>query len=144
VSFHGIDSVLRIVIFAVGAMIAVLLLSRTRRQTLVPYLGLALIAFAVGGPALWPWYLSWGLVLVAAWEPTQRSWLVVAGLLVGAMMVKPGGILALPLGSSPVVTFLWLALGLLLGYRWRRRRRLDQPITQAGDPGASHSFLVER
>lgn len=142
-TFHTVDAVLRAVLFGLSALAALFLLARSRRSTMVAYLGLALIGFAIGGPALWPWYLSWGFVLLAAWEPTQRSWLVVFGSIVASVLVKPGGILALPLGSSPVVASLWLALGLLLWYR-RRRLRFDSSTGRNESVGAPRSVLVER
>jgi hypothetical protein len=115
--FHSVESVLRAVLFAASVIAALLLLWRSRAATLVPYLGLALIGFAIAGPALWPWYLSWGVVLLAATRRAQASWLLVASLAVGAVLVKPGGILALPLPSSPVVACLWLALTIFILYR---------------------------
>ena len=122
-SFRVLHAVLRAVMFAASALLALLLAWRARTATLAPYLGLVLIGFAIGGPALWPWYLSWGLVLVAAWRPAQFSWLTAVALVVGSILVRPGGILALPLGSSPVMACLWLALALLVLCRgWRRRR----------------------
>ena len=144
VGFHSLQGVLRAVLFVGSILLAAWLLSRSRRATLVPYLGLALAGFAIAGPALWPWYLSWGLVLLAAWEPVQRSWGVVVSLIVGALLVKPGGILALPLGSSPVVACLWLAVAALLCYRWRRRSRLDSPNPRPEALSQSRSVLVER
>jgi hypothetical protein len=64
-------------------------------------------------------------------------------LLVGAVLVKPGGILALPLGSSPVIACLWLALAILL---WQRRRRRQQlaPVQRVDGLGSARSVLVER
>jgi hypothetical protein len=144
VSFHTFHAVLRALMFAGSVGVALMLLLRTRRETLVWFLGLALVAFAIAGPALWPWYLAWGLVLLAAWEPAQRSWLMVAAVLVGAILVKPGGILALPLGSSPVIACAWLALVILLWHRWRRRQRLDASTQRVDGLGSAHSVLVER
>lgn len=123
VSFGDVEPVLRTVFFAASVIVGLVLLVKVRRETLVPYLAVALAAFAVGGPALWPWYLSWSLVLVAAWRPAQRSWLLVASILVASLLVKPGGILALPRESSPVVVCLWVALAALLWLTWRRRER---------------------
>jgi hypothetical protein len=142
-SFHTFHAVLRTLFFVGSVASALVLLLRTRRETLVPSLGLALMAFAIAGPALWPWYLAWGLVLLAAWGPAQRSWLMVGALLVGAVLVKPGGILALPLGSSPVIACLWLALAILL---WQRRRRRQQlaPVQRVDGLGSARSVLVER
>jgi len=141
--FHSVNSVLRLIIFALSAGAVVLLLLRSRRATLAPYLGLALVVLAIGGPALWPWYLSWGVVLLAAWEPAQRSWLLPGALLVGAVLVKPGGILALPLQSSPVVACLWIALALGVVYRWRRRKQ-GAPATGNDRIGTPNQFAVER
>jgi alpha-1,6-mannosyltransferase len=141
--FHSVNSVLRLIVFALSAGAVLLLALRSRRATLVPYLGLALVALAIGGPALWPWYLSWGVVLLAAWEPAQRSWLLIGALLVGAVLVKPGGILALPVESSPVVACLWIALAFGVVYRWRRRK-LVAPGTPDDGIGTATSFAVER
>jgi alpha-1,6-mannosyltransferase len=144
VGFHALHSALRAVMFAVSALVSLVLLLRARRATLVPYLGLSLIAFAIAGPALWPWYLSWGLVLLAAWKPAQHSWLVVLASVVGAVLVQPGGILALPLDSSPVVACLWLGLVILLVYRWRRRQRLGLAPGQPEGLGPPRSILAQR
>jgi hypothetical protein len=143
VSFHTLHSVFRAVIFVLSLLVGLFLLHRVRRNTLVAYLGLALLGFAVAGPALWPWYLSWGLALLVAWEPAQRSWLTVAVLAVGSLLVKPGGILALPLGSSPIVAAFWVLAALLGWHRWRRRQRA--PAVERGDGlGSARSVLVER
>lgn len=144
VAFHTLHAVLRAVMFAASVAVALVLLLRTRRETLVLSLGSALVAFAIAGPALWPWYLAWGIVLLAAWEPMQRSWLIVGALLVGAVLVKPGGILALPLGSSPVIACLWLVLVLLLWQRRRRRQRLGAGVQRVDSLGPARSVLVER
>jgi alpha-1,6-mannosyltransferase len=143
VSFHTLHTVFRAVFFGLSVLLALYLLWRSRRSTLVPYLGLTLYGFAIAGPALWPWYLSWGLVLLAAWVPVQRSWTVVAVLAVGSVLVQPGGVLALPLGSSPVVAVFWLLAALLIWYRWRQRQRA--PIGERSEGlGSPRSVLVER
>jgi alpha-1,6-mannosyltransferase len=144
VGFHSVDSVLRVALFVIVVMIAVVLLKRSQRGTMLPYLGLVLIAFAIGGPALWPWYLSWGLVLLAGWPPAQRSWLVIVGLVIASLLVQPGGVLALPLSSSPVVAGAWVALALAFFYRRRRRQRLGFTHDRAGGLGSARSVLVER
>ncbi|HEY4825819.1 MAG TPA: hypothetical protein VIH85_03600, partial [Solirubrobacteraceae bacterium] len=83
-------------------------------------LGIALIAVAVCGPAAWPWYLSWGLVLLAACPGIQESrWLVLV-LATSALVVKADGILALPLHTAPVFVVLYLAAAAA----WFSRRRL--------------------
>ncbi|MBV8431379.1 MAG: polyprenol phosphomannose-dependent alpha 1,6 mannosyltransferase MptB [Solirubrobacterales bacterium] len=144
VSFHSLHSALRAAMFGLSALVSLGLLLRARRATLVPYLGLSLIAFAIAGPALWPWYLSWGLVLLAAWKPAQHSWLVVLASVVGAVLVQPGGILALPLDSSPVAACVWLGLGIFLLYRWRRRQRLGSASGRPEGLGPPRSVLAQR
>lgn len=141
VGFHAVDSVLRTIVFAASALLALVLLQRARRELLVPYLAAALAAFAIGGPALWPWYLSWGLVLVAAWPPAQWSRALAAAVVIGAVLVKPGGILALPLGSSPIIVCLWLALGALAWHRQRRHRRAQ--LGPEPSLGSARSALAE-
>jgi hypothetical protein len=143
-SFHALHSALRGVMFAASALVALALLWRARAGTLIPYLGLVLIGFAIAGPALWPWYLSWGLVLLAAWRPAQFSWIAPAALVVGSVLVRPGGILALPLGSSPVVACLWLALAILVLYRRRRRQRAEPASSHPSGLGSTTSALAER
>jgi alpha-1,6-mannosyltransferase len=144
VSFHGVDSVLRAVVFAATVLAALVLLRSSRQALVVPFLGITLIALAIGGPALWPWYLSWGVVLLATWPAAQRSWLLVVALVVGSVLVQPGGVLALPLDSSPVVAFLWLALGGVLWYQWRRGGRPGQPAEHTEALSSTRSVLVER
>jgi hypothetical protein len=68
---------------------------------------------------------------------------LVASLAVGSILVKPGGILALPLGSSPVVASLWLILTILILYRARRRPRPDVASGRADGLG-TRSALAER
>jgi hypothetical protein len=144
ISFHALNSVLRVVAFGASAIAALALLARARGAVIVPYLGLALVAFAIGGPALWPWYLSWGLVLLAASPATQWSRLLAAVVVVGSVLVKPGGILALPLGSSPVTACLWIALAALCWHRWRRHQHWGADRERSEPLGSARSALAER
>lgn len=60
------------------------------RHEVVRSLGLALLLIVVGSPTVWPWYLMWGVVLMAA-TSAQRSrvlWVVAA---VAMAVVGPGG-----------------------------------------------------
>lgn len=125
VSFGDVEPVLRALLFAASVLVGLALLLRTRWSTLVPCLGLTLVAFAFGGPALWPWYLAWGLVLLAAWKVTQNSWVMVAAVVVASFLVKPDGILLLSRGSSPEVVVVWIAIAVLGALAWRRRGRID-------------------
>ncbi len=119
--FKTIASVLRPAMLAISALIGLALLYRSQFATLPRYLGLALIAFALGGPAAWPWYLTWGLVLLAACDRVQASVAVAAVMVLGAFLVKPNGILILPLGTAPIVVGVYILAGAVAWYTWRRR-----------------------
>ncbi|SDF70984.1 polyprenol phosphomannose-dependent alpha 1,6 mannosyltransferase MptB [Klenkia brasiliensis] len=80
----GLDGALtvgRLVAALVGAGLAAWLLWRaaagTPRQAMAT-VGLALLVLALSGPALYPWYLTWGLFAVAAAGGLRARWAVVA------------------------------------------------------------------
>ena len=60
--FLHVESVTRAVAGALAGALAIVLLVRARRDNMVRLLGLALVALALGGPAAWPWYFTWGIV----------------------------------------------------------------------------------
>jgi hypothetical protein len=91
---------------------------------MVRYLGFALIAVAVCGPALWPWYLTWGLVLLAACPGIQSSRTLVVVNAVGALVVKADGILAFPLHTAPVFVVLYVGV---VAVALRRRPAVSAP-----------------
>ncbi|MGI8411064.1 MAG: polyprenol phosphomannose-dependent alpha 1,6 mannosyltransferase MptB [Solirubrobacteraceae bacterium] len=120
-SARGLESILAVVAVGVTAALALVLVHRTRWATLVPYLGVVLLAAALGGPAAWPWYFSWGLVLLAACPATQRSRVLALALAASVFLVKPDGVLALPLGTAPLCVIAYIAAGGGAWYAWRRR-----------------------
>ena len=102
------------------------------------------MAFALGGPAVWPWYLCWGLVLLAAWSPRNALTRCVGAILVGSFLVKPNGILALPLGSSPVISpRYWIAAGALAWYTWTRGDHRIRAAELKDGLGPKRSVLAE-
>ena len=69
---------------------------RVRYENLVWSLGLLLLVSVVGGPAAWPWYLSWGIALLAACRAPQRwRWLPVV-IVATSFLVRADGQLVLP------------------------------------------------
>ncbi len=128
VSSRGMESACGDVAFAAAVVIGLVALSRVRVGRLVGVLGLVLMAAAAGGPAAWPWYLTWGLALVAAARGAQRSRPLVAALVVSAFLVKPSGVLAVPLGASPVVLAVYLVIA---GVAWHRRPRRGTGVDPA-------------
>jgi hypothetical protein len=127
VSSRGMESAVGVVAFGASAVIGLVALYRVRVCRLAALLGLALLAAAAGGPAAWPWYFSWGLVLVAGTRGWQGSRAVAAALVISAFLVKPSGVLAVPLGAAPVVLAVYLMIAGVAWNRWRRRSAPTDP-----------------
>jgi hypothetical protein len=121
-SYKGIASALGVVALALTGLLALWLLRRAHYRNLVPALGGLLLVSVFAGPATWPWYLTWGLALIACCAFAQRSWALALAIVVAAVVVKPDGILALPLHSAPIVLAVYV---LAAAAAWRLRRRSD-------------------
>jgi hypothetical protein len=121
VSAHGLESALGVVATVLAAVIGLRLLTLADVPRVTLLLGATLLLAAICGPAAWPWYLSWGIVLVAACPAAQRSPALGAALVLGPFLVRPDGILSLPIGASPAVLAVY-ALAVLVAWRRLRRR----------------------
>lgn len=136
VNGRSLEATLATAAFALTVGAGALVLWRTRWDNVVRQLGLLLLAFAIAGPATWPWYLSWGLVLVAAYPVIQRWPALVLAVLASVFVVKPDGILALPIGSAPIVLAVYAVVAVGVGYSWRRRVGARPVGDLAGGPSA--------
>ena len=116
--------------FVVVGLVALWFCGRVRHATLARWLGAALIVAALGGPAAWPWYLSWGVVLLAADPRAQSSlWLPVT-LVICVLPVMVGGQVAVPLPDSWWMVVIYAAavsVALLSAGVRRDRRKLAAP-----------------
>ena len=129
VGHRTVASAFGVVTLAITVISGALLLWRVRVPKVALYLGLLLLIAAACGPAAWPWYFTWGLVLLAGCPGWQRSVALATGAVVGVFLIKPNGILVLPVQSSPAV----LAAYALLGWvAWRSRHRLAGAAPRAG------------
>jgi hypothetical protein len=91
-----------------------------RYENLALYLGVLLLASVVGGPAAWPWYLIWGIALVAATRTGQSwSWLPIV-IVATSFLVRADGQLVLPRGTAPFVLAVYVLAAVIV---WRRRPR---------------------
>jgi hypothetical protein len=138
VNARSLEAALASGAFALTVAAGVIVLWRTRAETMVRNLGLLLLAAAVTGPAAWPWYLSWGLVLVAACAGLQRSPVLALTAVVSVFLVKPDGILALPLSSAPVVLAVYGLVAVGVWHRWKRRSGKQR----TGERGAAGSSVL--
>jgi hypothetical protein len=127
VSHRGLEGVFGVVAFGLTAVTGAVLLCRVRVGRLVPWLGAFLVIAAAGGPAAWPWYFIWGLALLCALRAPQRSMGLAVAVVVSVFIVKPNGILALPLQSAPAVMVAYALIGATAWRHGRRRRQHPSP-----------------
>jgi hypothetical protein len=131
VASKALESAAAAVALALTAVLAVLLCRRVRYDNLALYLGVLLLASVVGGPAAWPWYLAWGLALVATTGVGQSwRWL---GVVIAAtsFLVRADGQLVLPRHTAPFVLAVYLA-AVLIVWRGRRPRRGERVAGRRG------------
>ena len=115
------EATLSHVTFAITAVFALVLLYGTRWENMVRRLGWVLVAIAIGGPAAWPWYFTWGLALLAACPGIQFSRVIPLAVVASAFIIIPTGQLALPLGTSPEMVGVYLLVLVAAVWYWRRR-----------------------
>jgi alpha-1,6-mannosyltransferase len=146
VSTRGLESACGFAAFALGLGAVLILLWRTRAATMVRDLGIVLLVAALAGPAAWPWYLTWGLAMLAALPGWQRAGAMSAAAVVSVFLVKPDGILALPLQSAPAVLALYAILAGVGWQAWRRHRRASagRPVVAPGQLSDPPALLESR
>jgi Glycosyltransferase family 87 len=119
------------VVQALGELAAVTgilwMVLHTRDRDAVRFCGLALVLFVVLSPTLWPWYLTWGVALLAA-TSVQRSkaLAVVAGL--AMFVVGAGGTPLLNGGDYWVVGPLLVGAGIWFVWSGSWRSALGRPV----------------
>ena len=141
-SSRGIESALGTVALTLTGVLGLALIRRTRYHNLVLLLAALLLVSVFAGPATWPWYLTWGLALVACCPVAQRSRALPPAVVLAVFLVKPNGILALPLHTAP---FVLAAYVIAAGAGWRYRGRRDgetAPGRVRGLPGGEHPVLT--
>ena len=112
VTLHATVTATQLVCELAAVAGAVWLILNAHRLDVVRVIGLALMLIVVGSPTLWPWYLMWGLAVLAA-TPLQRSKVLAAVAGLAMLVVGPGGA---PLLSG--YDYLVIAPLLLAGCAW--------------------------
>ncbi len=147
VPLHGMLSVTRVIGLGVAFGVGLWLLLRSDRIGTVRAMGLTLLLVVALGPVVQPWYLSWGLVLLAPVATGRVRTLIIVSSIASAFIGLPAGRqLASDLFSADPLTVALALLGCLavltvpltsgargrLAPPWRRRGRgrdgqLDEP-----------------
>ncbi len=126
-----------------AAVLGVWLLLNSDRIGTLKALGVTLLAFVVLGPVVQPWYLSWGLILLAPVALGRLRSLLIVLSMVTAFIELPGAtqLVAHLLTGDPlsiVLTLLWLLVVLTVPLAsWDRARQFDlaaepSPLVTAG------------
>ena len=128
VGLGGVLTVTRFLGLLVSAVCGVWLLLNSDRIGTLKALGLTLLIFVLLGPVVQPWYLSWGLVLLAPVALGQLRSLVIGLSMVTAFIELPGGtqLVTTLLHGDPlliVLTLLWILVVMTVPLSsWDRRR----------------------
>jgi len=124
----GVLTVTRFLGLLVASVAGVWLLLNSDRIGTLKALGLTLLLFVLLGPVVQPWYLSWGLVLLAPVALGQLRSLVIGLSMVTAFLELPGGtqLVTTLLHGDPlliVLTLLWILVVMTVPLSsWDRRR----------------------
>jgi alpha-1,6-mannosyltransferase len=111
---HAILSVARGLGLAAAAAAGVVLFLRSRRIGNVQALALTLLTIVLLGPVVQPWYVAWGLILLAP-VAVGRAWGVLIGLSIGVSFLElPGARLLLDELSRNNVAYVLLTIAVLL------------------------------
>jgi len=96
-----------------ASIVSLVLLVRSREAGEIGALGWSLLAFALLGPVVWPWYESWGIVFLAvvAERWVLRLVLVLSAVAGVADVPKPGLLIN---GNPLLVSLCWAVLGAAL------------------------------
>jgi len=115
-SHHLVEAVLAVV----AAAVCILVVLRTRPANLVASVAVVLAAAVVAGPALWPWYLTWSLVLLAARPGPQRSPVLPVVSVLACLVLAPTGRILVPGSDAVLVTAGWAVVAVAVAVCWRR------------------------
>lgn len=127
-------SISRTLGLGLAAAVIVWLLFNADRIGWLKALGFSLLALVVLGPVVQPWYLTWGLLLLAPVATGRLRLSVIALSVLSPFVGLPGGrdllrgIVHAPMIETGVVLFLlWALLGAPLG-RWTTFGRRPEPV----------------
>jgi alpha-1,6-mannosyltransferase len=140
VGFGGVLTLTRLLGTAAAAVVAVWLLFNSDRIGALKAVGLTLLLFVALGPVVQPWYLSWGLILLAPVALGRLRTLIIGLSMVTAFIELPGGaqLLNSLIHGDPlliVLTLLWIMVVLTVPLAtWERPERAPIGASAPADP----------
>lgn len=106
-----------------AAVISGLVVLRCRMEGLAAAVATVMIAVVVAGPAMWPWYLTWGFTLLAVIPGIQWSRAVQLATVGGCLVLAPTGQINIPSTEGPYVAAGWLIVAGVAAARMTAARR---------------------
>jgi len=143
VGVSGVLSVTRFLGMVAAVVSGVWLLLNSDRIGTLKALGLTLLLFVLLGPVVQPWYLSWGLILLAPVALGQLRSLVIGLSMVTAFIELPGGtqLVTTLLHGDPlliVLTMLWILVVMTVPLSsWDQRRPAVSAVRPTSAAAAS-------
>lgn len=143
VGVSGVLSVTRFLGLAAAAVAGVWLLVNSDRIGTLKALGLTLLLFVLLGPVVQPWYLSWGLILLAPVALGRLRSLIIGLSMVTAFIELPGGtqLVSTLLHGDPlliVLTMLWILVVMTVPLSpWEHRRPAVAIRPAAAEPASA-------
>jgi alpha-1,6-mannosyltransferase len=150
VSAIGVRDVLAVVGLVIAGIIGAWLLWRSPRDGVTRNLGLTLLVLAILSPILWAWYVTWGLLVLAAVASgrLRTALIVIAAVETFFDLAAVRGILV-GIGQAGVLEDIVLAAALvaiaivpLNQMRTTRRRRRDSTPSPGGRPLAGSTAIA--
>jgi len=149
---HTVLSMTRVLGMGTAAGLGVWLLARSEKIGALRALGVTLLLLVILGPVVQPWYLSWGLVLLAPVATGKVRSLIVALSVASAFLGLPGGrqlvndlLHSNPLAVAAALLVLLAILTVPLTAERHRRAGLGRPdqdlSTELHDPGPADPSL---
>jgi alpha-1,6-mannosyltransferase len=143
VGLGGVLSVTRFFGLLAAGIAGVWLLLNSDRIGTLKALGITLLLFVALGPVVQPWYLSWGLILLAPVALGRLRSLIIGLSMVTAFIELPGGtqLLHSLVHGDPlliVLTLLWILVVLTVPLAtWERREPLPEGFPALATPTAA-------
>jgi hypothetical protein len=133
-------SATRLLGLGLAVVIGIWLLKESDRIGQLKALGLTLLIFVVLSPVVQPWYLTWGLILLAPIAEGRIRTAIIACSAISPFIGMPGGreLITQLLHADPIM--LAVTLICLLAFviaplgQWTALGKLDEPILQPLDP----------